>query len=464
VRAERRTARRRDDDPGGGRVNLDPRRTVFVILSFEGPDVYSQAGGLGVRVTGMSHALAQLGYETYLYFCGDPDLPGEEDLEGGLHYRRWCQWISAQHPGGVYDGEEGKIRDWNYSLPPKLIDLVIAPALKADKYVVVLGEEWHTSWSMKLISDSLYYRGLRDRVVMLWNANNVFGFHRVDWGALNLAATITTVSRYMKFRMWELGQNPMVIPNGIPRDSLVDPDPAEVAAVRAAVPAEHMWFKIGRFDPDKRWLMAVSAAAQLKRRGHSIKMLVRGGREPHGAEVLHHAQRAGLVVRDAPSPAGVADLIALLRESKSADVINLTSFVSEPLVRVIYTACDAVLANSGHEPFGLVGLEVMAAGGLAVTGSTGEDYAEPYSNAVVLETDDPIEIVTELMLLKDRPRLVARIRKRGRATAKEYVWDKVIDLLGLRIGFAAARQAVTMPLGLAAAKRTTVRKTGATPA
>jgi glycosyltransferase involved in cell wall biosynthesis len=207
--------------------------------------------------------------------------------------------------------------------------------------------------------------------------------------------------------------------------------------------------------------MAVSAAAQLKRRGHSIKMLVRGGREPHGAEVLHHAQRAGLLVRDAPSPAGVADLIALLRESKSADVINLTSFVSEPLVRVIYTACDAVLANSGHEPFGLVGLEVMAAGGLAVTGSTGEDYAEAYSNAVVLETDDPIEIVTELMLLKDRPRLVARIRKRGRATAKEYVWDKVIDLLGLRIGFAAARQAVTMPLGLAAAKRTTVRRTGA---
>jgi len=103
---------------------------------------------------------------------------------------------------------------------------------------------------------------------------------------------------------------------------------------------------------------------------------------------------------------------------------------------------------------------VMAAGGLAVTGSTGEDYAEPYRNAIVLETDDPIEIVTELMLLKDRPGLVARMRKRGRVTAKEYVWDKVIDLLGLRIGFAAARQAVTMPLGMSVAKRTSVRRTG----
>jgi hypothetical protein len=120
-----------------------PDRTLIVMLSFEGPDLYSQAGGLGVRVKGLSRALARRGYDTYLYFCGDPDLPGEETQERGkLHLRRWCQWISAQHRGGVYDGEEGKIRDWNLSLPPSLIDNVIAPAVAAGSYVVVLGEEW----------------------------------------------------------------------------------------------------------------------------------------------------------------------------------------------------------------------------------------------------------------------------------------------------------------------------------
>ncbi|MGH7763374.1 MAG: glycosyltransferase family 4 protein, partial [Candidatus Dormibacteraceae bacterium] len=179
-----------------------------MILSFEGPDPYSQAGGLGVRVRGLSRALAELGYQTYVYFCGDPDLPGEEDHAAGrLHYRRWCQWISARHPGGVYDGEEGKIRDWNSSLPPSLIENVIAPAIEAGKRIVLMGEEWHTSWSMSLISDSLYRRGLRERVVMLWNANNTYGFHRIDWGSLMASTTITTVSRYMKFRMWEGGQN-----------------------------------------------------------------------------------------------------------------------------------------------------------------------------------------------------------------------------------------------------------------
>jgi glycosyltransferase involved in cell wall biosynthesis len=423
-----------------------PDRTVFVLLSFEGPDLYSQAGGLGVRVKGLSRSLARLGYETHLYFCGDPNLPGEETLEAGrLHYRRWCQWISAQHRGGVYDGEEGKIRDWNSSLPPSLIDTVIAPAAAAGKNVVVLGEEWHTSWSMSLISDSLYYRGLRDRVVMLWNANNTFGFHRINWASLASATTITTVSRYMKFTMWESGQNPIVIPNGIPRSSIADADSEAVADLRVAAQADHFCFKVGRFDPDKRWLMAVSAAAYLKRHGKKVKLVMRGGREPHGAEVINYARHAGLTVFDTKAPPDAPGLSSVLRENPDADVVNLTSFVSDGLLAVIYSACDAVLANSGREPFGLVGLEVMAAGGLAVTGSTGEDYAEPYRNALVLETSDPIELVTELSLLKERPKLAASIRRRGRTTARAYVWEKVIDQLLLRIEFAAAQQAVRVP-------------------
>jgi glycosyltransferase involved in cell wall biosynthesis len=428
-------------------VIFDPKRTVFVILSFEGPDAYSLAGGLGVRVKGLSRALAQLGYHTYLYFCGDPDLPGEEDHEAGrLHYRRWCQWISATHRVGVYDGEEGKIKDWNSSLPASLIENVIAPAVAEGSNVVVMGEEWHTSWSMQLISDSLYYRGLRDKVVMLWNANNTFGFHRIDWSGLTSAATLTTVSRYMKFKMWDSGQNPMVIPNGIPRSAIVETDTETQAALKAAAGADHFWFKLGRFDPDKRWLMAIAAAAYVKRRGERVKLLMRGGREAHAAEVFNLALHQGLNVRHLDAPADSAGLSALLRDNKDADVINLTSFVDDDLVTSLYSACDAVLANSGHEPFGLVGLEVMAAGGLAVTGSTGEDYAEAYRNAVVLETDDPIEIVTELTLLKERPRLVEAMRRRGRVTARDYLWEKVIDRqLLLRLGFAAARQAVSLP-------------------
>jgi glycosyltransferase involved in cell wall biosynthesis len=424
-------------------VIFKPDRTVFVLLSFEGPDQYSQAGGLGVRVKGLSRSLARMGYDTHLYFVGDPELPGEESQEGGkLHHHRWCQWISAQHRGGVYDGEEGKIRDWNASLPASLIDNVITPATVAGKNVVILGEEWHTSWSMGLISNGLYVRGLRDRVVMMWNANNTFGFNRIDWNSLTLSTTLTTVSRYMKFKMWDSGQNPIVIPNGIPRESIADADQVAVGELRAAADADHFCFKVGRFDPDKRWLMAVAAAAYLKRRGNSIKLLMRGGREPHGDEVMDYARHQGLAVLDAKAPTDASGLASLLREHPDADAVNFTSFVSDELLAIIYSACDAVLANSGHEPFGLVGLEVMAAGGLAVTGATGEDYAEAYRNALVLETSDPVELVTELSLLKERPRLAASMRRRGRTTARQYVWEKVIQELLLRVEFAAAQQAV----------------------
>ena len=444
---------------------MTPERTVFVILSFEGPDVYSQAGGLGVRVKGLSRTLAQLGFETHLFFIGDPELPSEETHEGGrLHHHRWCQWVSAFHRGGVYDGEEDKLRDWDRSVPPAVVDAIIAPAIESGRNVVVLGEEWQTAATMNLLSDSLYRRGLRDRVVILWNANNTFGFRRINWGALAFASTITTVSRYMKFRMWEWGLNPIVIPNGVPRSTRTGVDSAVVAELRAAAAADHFCFKIGRFDPDKRWLMAVVAMADLKRSGSRVRLLMRGGSEPHGAEVLLHARNQGLHVTDVKAPDDPSGLARVLLAHPHADVINVTSYINDDLLEVVYVACDAVLANSSHEPFGLVGLEVMAAGGLAITGSTGEDYAEAFRNALVLETDDPVEVVTLLRLIKDEPDLVASIRKRGLATARDYAWEKVIDQLLLRIDLAAAQQAVRLETADQAPPPTKgVRRTPATP-
>ena len=40
------------------------------------------------------------------------------------------------------------------------------------------------------------------------------------------------------------------------------------------------------------------------------------------------------------------------------------------------------------EPLGLVGLDTMAVKGIACIGNTGEDYAIPGYNAIVMESDD----------------------------------------------------------------------------
>lgn len=57
---------------------FSPDTLAFCLLSFEGLDRYSQAGGLGVRITHLSEMLATLGFETHLLFVGDPNLPGRE--------------------------------------------------------------------------------------------------------------------------------------------------------------------------------------------------------------------------------------------------------------------------------------------------------------------------------------------------------------------------------------------------
>jgi glycosyltransferase involved in cell wall biosynthesis len=408
---------------------INPDTTEFVILSFEGPDRYSLAGGLGTRVTELARALASQGYRTHIFFVGDPDLPGEEILEDGrLIYHRWCQWLSRMYPNGVYDGEEDKLRDFGHSVPSYVTREIVGPAAAAGRAVAVLAEEWQTADTTSTLSDQLYQAGLRWNAILFWNANNIFGFDRLNWGRLGFTATLTTVSRYMKHVMWRQGVNPLVIPNGIPARLLEPVNQALVDAFQRLYAGSLFLFKIGRFDPDKRWMMAVEAAARLKERGHHIAFPLRGGIEPHGADVLGYAYSRGLRVIDVTtndrSPAG--GLAALTAVAGQGDIYNLRFFVHEEMSRALYGAADGVLANSGHEPFGLVGLEGMAAGGLVFTGASGEDYAISMSNCVVVETDDPEEICANVLYLREHPALVERMRVAARQTATRFTWEEVI--------------------------------------
>ncbi len=421
---------------------FEPDRTLFVLLSFEGPDVYAQAGGLGVRVKELSFALAARGYPTHLFFIGDPDRPPHEPLlDGRLQLHRWSQWISRYHLGGVYGGEDDKVQDVNRSLPDYLVRQVLQPALGRGQTPVVMGEEWHMAHAINLISDQLYFAGRRDRCLLLWNANNHFAFHRINWGSLSYVATLTTVSRYMKHIMWDWGVNPVVIPNGIPSSLVTRVSPTHVRALRQAVAPAALLFKIGRFSPDKRWHQALGAVARLKARGRAVKLVMRGGLEPFGAEVLAYAAvqrlRVGHIEGALPD---VAALARALQSHAQADLINIRSFLPPAVLPPLYAAAAATLANSGHEPFGLVGLEAMASGGIAFVGATGEDYAEAFRNAIVIETDDAAEVAAYLVYLADHEPAARRLRLEARRTAREFTWDRAIDILLRRLEFVAARQ------------------------
>ncbi|GFP26320.1 hypothetical protein HKBW3S25_01811, partial [Candidatus Hakubella thermalkaliphila] len=134
------------------------------------------------------------------------------------------------------------------------------------------------------------------------------------------------------------------------------------------------------------------------------------------------------------------ELLEALQEARDADVLTLNFVVEDEYLRIFYYGCDAVLANSGMEPFGLVGLEVMACGGVVFTGCTGEEYAIPYQNAIVLETADPVEIVNNLYYLKSEPAVGQKIRREAKIAAKRYAWGQVVDNLLRKIEYAAIMQ------------------------
>lgn len=82
----------------------------------------------------------------------------------------------------------------------------------------------------------------------------------------------------------------------------------------------------------------------------------------------------------------------------------------------------------------------MAAGGVAFTGTTGEDYVVPFVNAVSVETNDPNEMLSYMLHLHGDPELRRSIKKEARKTAEAYQWSRVIQNLFCRLEFIAGER------------------------
>jgi glycosyltransferase involved in cell wall biosynthesis len=408
------------------------------ILSFEGPDRYALIGGLGTRAAALAHALAEAGHETELFFIGDPDLPGAELAAPRLILRRWCQWISSYHRANAYDGEREKIRDLAASLPSFIVEEIVRPAAVRGERVLILAEEWQMAPATIALHAALVAASLRSYVTILWNANNTYGFDEIPWTALQRAATITSVSKYMKFELAGIGVASLVIPNGIAPGLLAGAPQRETAALRAGMKGKPALVKVGRFDPDKNWLQAVDAVAELKAIGMSPQLIVRGGKEAYGEVVFARAEQRGLTVERVVYEGDDATELGQAIGAAHADLVHLRAFLPEPTLLALYAAADAVLANSGKEPFGLVGLEVMAAGGIVVCGATGEEYAEPFVNALVTDSNDGRELATYLRDLLEHPERAAAMRDAAAATCERYTWPVVLGVLAAKVAYVDA--------------------------
>lgn len=440
-------------------MDIAPDNSIFIVLSFEGPDVYSMAGGLGTRITHLTSTLAAMNFQVHHIFIGAPRMDGLEIREDGrLVLHRWCQWISEYHPAGVYNGEEEKLYDFTQSVPPFVVHELATPAIREGKLVVILGEEWHTSKTVCCISDLLHRSGLRDKVLLFWNANNTYGFERIDWQHLSGNTTITTVSKYMKNIMLKIGINPLVIPNGIPIVCLKEVDERCVSRVRERLDADLILSKVARWHRDKGWKPAIDAISILKKSGRKPVLLARGSTDSYRINIAQRARLAGLTMKDiylegnpeecyrrAIFQEDYAPYFEAISKGDAGDILNLMFPIPRSFMQVIYQASDVVLANSTHEPFGLVGLEAMAAGAVVFTGCSGEDYANHMYNAIVLDTSSAEEIQFYIDYLSAHPEKREMISAAARRTAEQWTWEEIVKRLICKLEYQARVQRIVLP-------------------
>jgi glycosyltransferase involved in cell wall biosynthesis len=396
-----------------------------VLVAFEGPDRYSFVGGLATRMNDLAAALVERGHRVRHVFVGDPAAPHVEIGDSGLVLERWGQWISAHHPKDVYDGEEGKYNDFSRTLPPHLADLA-AEAERRGERTVMLFEDWQTAAAAIGVATITAARGIH--VPVFWNANNTYGFGRVDFPILRRVASITTISRYMRMELLKVDVEAAILPNGIADRWLKPLPPSDTSVLKKAFGERPTFVKVARFDRDKRWLWAIDAIASMRDAGMRPRFVMRGSRSEYADVVGARIRARGLNIdRLALPPTATPRDLASAIATTTGDVIFLDFFVAERTLRALYGAADGVLANSEKEPFGLVGLEVMSCGGIAYVGRTGEDYAVAYGNAIVIQSDDPRELTTAHNMLRDKPELAAQLRADGRATAKRFAWPRILD-------------------------------------
>lgn len=411
-------------------MGLRHHRVHMILVSFEGPDAYAMAGGLGQRVSTLSAELATMGVDTDLFFVGDPDLPGEESqFDGRLRLHRWCQWISRYHPEGVYEAEEDKRRDLLASLPAALVALAAEDVRRGRPYGMLF-EDWQCASLALKAHRSLVGAGLAEPHMgrVGHNTNTLMQVTRADLPTLFEEIRLFTVSRFMKHALWNFGVNPTVVPNGLARTAF---DPPDGEMVRYLTMLRSMGrtvlVKVARFDPDKAWLAAIESIRLLRDRGDRPLLIMRGGVEGHSHEVLRRVDALGLRILDWQDGMRLPQADAL----DGVDIVHVRARLADETLRALYAGADVVLAQSAIEPFGLVGLEVMAQGGIVMTGATGEDYARHRRNALVAETGSPAEIarMTELVTGPGSARFRRLLAREGLATARTYTWQSIVPEL-----------------------------------
>jgi phosphatidylinositol alpha-mannosyltransferase len=206
------------------------------------------------------------------------------------------------------------------------------------------------------------------------------------------------------FASRRLGDGFRIVPNG------ADVERFGRAAPAALSPGRRILF-VGRLDPRKGFRVAVEALRLLAAQYGDVRLVAAGdGPERSAVEEL---------------PTQVRSRVDLLGTVRNAD---LPPFLA---------AADVVVAPSiGGESFGMVLVEAMAAG-VPVVASRIPGYDEVVRDGVdglLVPAGDPRALAAGVRLLLEDGNLARRLADSGRARARGFSWDVVLDQIEAAYG------------------------------
>jgi glycogen synthase len=378
------------------------------MLSWEYPPL--AVGGVAAHVDGLAAALVTAGHEVVLLTRSHPSTPEDADFAGVRVLRCDAEmpWIESRSDhGSIATVGIAQAASANHSL------VNLCGLLNDWRPNIVHAHDWQVAWAADVCARrfdvpliTTFHGTERSRHGGHLPPGESMDINSVEWWLAFRSARIIAGTRLMSREIasgFEL--DPALIhriPNGIDTTWWTSGERSEPAIDGdASGPVVLTW---GRVQFEKGFQVLARAMTLLRQRVPGITCLI-AGRGSYIPELQSQIDIEGV-----------------------SDIVTLMGYVSDPELRELIHQSTCVVIPSLYEPFGVVGLEALAAGAALIVANTGglAELAGGTGAALLFEPGNTVELADRIEELITSPELAKELR----ANAAElldasYTWDAI---------------------------------------
>ncbi len=378
------------------------------MLSWEYPPL--SVGGVAAHVDGLATALVTAGHDVALFTRSHPTAPEIAEVSGVKVLRCDAEmpWIAARSdhssPNMVGIAQAASA---NHSL------VNLCELLEDWQPDIVHAHDWQVAWAADVCARrfqvpliTTFHGTERSRHGGHLPPGESMDINSVEWWLAFRSARIIAGTRLMAREIasgFEL--DPAMIhriPNGIDTTWWTSGDRIDPAT--DDVPNGPVVLTWGRVQFEKGFQVLARAMTLLRQRVPGITCYI-AGRGSYIPELQSQIDIEGV-----------------------SDIVTLMGYVSDPELRELIHHSTCVVIPSLYEPFGVVGLEALAAGAALIVANTGglAELAGGTGAALLFEPGNTAELADRIEELITSPELATELRQRAAELLDaSYTWDAI---------------------------------------